>query len=461
MTVTITLTLASAGTGPFDLYSDVDGFLVPFETNVPKASLLAGYTTSLVPEGTMVIGVQSMGICQTYIEIPIGDLPLTPTPTVTNTATPTKTPTQTPSITPSNTPNALCPSQLVISNSTSQSNFPNGTYDRVTTYSGGTYNAAWAEVTPSARIVIGTAPDGKNYAMYLFVTGSTYYQYVYNEPLQDWGVLITTGDTYLNGGTHIGGPFIGASTSLFDGTLYYPATGQKGTFITYYLSYPAVCATPTPTVSPTKTSTPTVTPSNTATPNATPTNTPTLTQTTTPTSTRTYYSEQHYSGLTVCDGVCLFTGSTTLYWPTSQGPILNGGEYAYLDSNFTIPAPNAYYIPFSNLNRYIQTSSGTGFITAVSNNACGNCPSPTPTQTYTPTVTSTPTSTPPCFDCRRWQYNNVPSQGDVIHYYSCADGSSQTIAVSQGDTGDFCNCNTIANPYSDNGTQLTEIAICV
>jgi hypothetical protein len=38
MTVLITLTTAGVSTGPFDLYSDVDGYLVPFETLVPKAS---------------------------------------------------------------------------------------------------------------------------------------------------------------------------------------------------------------------------------------------------------------------------------------------------------------------------------------------------------------------------------------------------------------------------------------
>ena len=41
MTVLITLTLAGADTGPFDLYSDLDGYITPFETGVSKAALLA------------------------------------------------------------------------------------------------------------------------------------------------------------------------------------------------------------------------------------------------------------------------------------------------------------------------------------------------------------------------------------------------------------------------------------
>lgn len=54
MIVTITLTYAGPDTGPFNLYSDVDGFISAFETGVSKAALLAGYTTSLVPNGKRV-----------------------------------------------------------------------------------------------------------------------------------------------------------------------------------------------------------------------------------------------------------------------------------------------------------------------------------------------------------------------------------------------------------------------
>ena len=107
MNVTITLTSAGAGTGPFDLYSDLDGYIVPFETGVPKSSLVAGYTSTIVPDGTQTIRVQSIGICSNYIDINISGLPSptpTQTPTVTPTITPTETPTNTPTETPTNTP---------------------------------------------------------------------------------------------------------------------------------------------------------------------------------------------------------------------------------------------------------------------------------------------------------------------------------------------------------------------
>ena len=83
MTVLITLIVAGANTGPFNLYSDVDGYVSPFESGVAKSALLAGYTSTLVPLGTNVIRVISSGECTNYIDIVIGE---TPTTTTTSTA---------------------------------------------------------------------------------------------------------------------------------------------------------------------------------------------------------------------------------------------------------------------------------------------------------------------------------------------------------------------------------------
>lgn len=101
MTVLIYLTTAGAGTGPFSLYSNVDGYVTPFETGVPKVSLttLPGYTTALVPNGTTIIRVQSTGACTNYIDIVIGATTTTTTTsgalTTTTTASPTTTTTTT------------------------------------------------------------------------------------------------------------------------------------------------------------------------------------------------------------------------------------------------------------------------------------------------------------------------------------------------------------------------------
>jgi hypothetical protein len=70
MTVLIQLTLAGADTGPFNLYSDLDSFGVPFEVGVPKASLTAGYASTIVPDGTTTIRVCSTSLyCANCIDI--------------------------------------------------------------------------------------------------------------------------------------------------------------------------------------------------------------------------------------------------------------------------------------------------------------------------------------------------------------------------------------------------------
>ena len=86
MIVTITLTVAGSETGPFNLYSDVDGYTAAFETGVAKASLLAGYTSNLVPNGTTIIRVMSNNppLCTNFIDIPI--VPCTTTTTTTTAA---------------------------------------------------------------------------------------------------------------------------------------------------------------------------------------------------------------------------------------------------------------------------------------------------------------------------------------------------------------------------------------
>lgn len=65
----ITLTTAGINSGPFNLYSNVDGYTTPFETNVTRASLLAGYTSYLVPTGTTNIFIENVStntFCSDY-----------------------------------------------------------------------------------------------------------------------------------------------------------------------------------------------------------------------------------------------------------------------------------------------------------------------------------------------------------------------------------------------------------
>jgi hypothetical protein len=82
MTVFITLFTAGADSGPFNLYSDVDGYVTAFESGVPKASLTAGYSSALVPDFTTTIKVLSTGTCTNYIYIPVEQPTTTTTTTI-------------------------------------------------------------------------------------------------------------------------------------------------------------------------------------------------------------------------------------------------------------------------------------------------------------------------------------------------------------------------------------------
>jgi len=70
MTGIITLTVAGTDTGPFDIYSDADGYVIPFGTNITKSVLIAGWATDAIPLGTVSIRVQSVSAnCSNYVDI--------------------------------------------------------------------------------------------------------------------------------------------------------------------------------------------------------------------------------------------------------------------------------------------------------------------------------------------------------------------------------------------------------
>ena len=82
MTVYVTLTTAGADTGPFNLYSDVDGYISAFEVGVSKAALLAGYTSYVAPNGTTIVRVMSNGACTNYIDLTLTICTTTTTTTI-------------------------------------------------------------------------------------------------------------------------------------------------------------------------------------------------------------------------------------------------------------------------------------------------------------------------------------------------------------------------------------------
>ena len=96
----ITLTTAGTDTGPFNLLSDVDSYATPFETNVAKSSLIAGYTTNLIPDAATIIRVQSSSsLCTNFINLTYPTISTTTT-TTTTTAPTTSTTTTTTTVAP-------------------------------------------------------------------------------------------------------------------------------------------------------------------------------------------------------------------------------------------------------------------------------------------------------------------------------------------------------------------------
>ena len=91
MTVTIILTLAGNDTGPFDLYSDVDGYTSAFIVGVSRGVLVTGLTTGTVPDGTTNILVQSTGACERDLYLTVAGAPTTTTTSTTTSTTSTTT----------------------------------------------------------------------------------------------------------------------------------------------------------------------------------------------------------------------------------------------------------------------------------------------------------------------------------------------------------------------------------
>jgi hypothetical protein len=88
-TALIQLTTAGADTGNFTLLSDATGYGPYFESGISRASLLAGYTSNLVPAGTTIIRVKSNSVCSNYVDIAVGGLTTTTTTTTSTTTTTT------------------------------------------------------------------------------------------------------------------------------------------------------------------------------------------------------------------------------------------------------------------------------------------------------------------------------------------------------------------------------------
>ena len=92
MTVLVTLSLAGTDVGPFNLFSNVDGYTTPIVTGVSRAALLAGYSLTGVPDTATVIRAKSTGTCTNFLDMYIiGGTTTTSTTSSTSSTTSTST----------------------------------------------------------------------------------------------------------------------------------------------------------------------------------------------------------------------------------------------------------------------------------------------------------------------------------------------------------------------------------
>lgn len=81
MTVYITISNVGADAGPFNLYSDADGYISAFEVNIPTADLEAGFASNNAPAGTTIVKVQSVNkLCNNSVNAGVVNLFFGPTP---------------------------------------------------------------------------------------------------------------------------------------------------------------------------------------------------------------------------------------------------------------------------------------------------------------------------------------------------------------------------------------------
>jgi uncharacterized protein (TIGR02145 family) len=81
MTILLTIEIEGGNLGPFNLYSNTNGYTNPFATNITKDALEAGYTSTSVPPNTTTVRVKSVGNCSNSIDIVLENTTTTSTTT--------------------------------------------------------------------------------------------------------------------------------------------------------------------------------------------------------------------------------------------------------------------------------------------------------------------------------------------------------------------------------------------
>lgn len=83
MAILIQASSVGSDAGPFNLFSQVNGFTESFETGITSLQLLVGFVSYNVPAGTTVVRIQSSNDdCNSFVDEPIDTPPVCPNQTI-------------------------------------------------------------------------------------------------------------------------------------------------------------------------------------------------------------------------------------------------------------------------------------------------------------------------------------------------------------------------------------------
>lgn len=339
---------------------DLDFPIITCDNPIFSASCVPNVTPSMTPSSSVTPTLTPTNTATpTFTPTPSTTIGATPTqtssPTATQTRTPSATPTLTPTQTVTSTQEAFCPSQLILTQTspTTLSAYT-GTYDRLYTYSGGSFNYAYYQTGTGATWNFDVADSSGDFGVvYGRFDGTRYYTIFAVSQSTPSNINVycalsaTTG--YVVGQILTSLPLLDSSLAT-SGSIIYPIGSGSNNF---YIAYPESCPTSTPTQSPT----------------STPTNTPTNTPTVTPTPSTTPCQCNSY---TLTNTAFPNFVPTTFTWINCDG---TSGSQTVFNTSITICACLG------------SPSGDTGTFTITNNGACNITPTPTTTPTATPSAT--------------------------------------------------------------------------
>lgn len=356
-TVILQLITAGSTTGPFDLYSNVDGFTTPFEEGISKAALLSGYESVLVPDGTIMVRIKSDGqYCSNSTDVYIGQPTTSTTSTTTSTTSTTTTapPTTTSTTTTTTTAAPTTTTTSTTSTTTSTTSTTTTAAPTTTTTSTTTTTTTAAPTTTTTStttttlqpIYYGIAQCGTSW------NGATYTQAVAPGTFSGGNIVVnaTSGIYYVvqSSSTSNPGPVSIVSVQS-TGFLTCPST-------TTTTSSTTTTTTAAPTTTTTTTSTTSTTSTTTSTTSTTTTSTTTTTTTLAPSSALFGISTTNSSA--ACSS--LFSSPETFYW--ENGVSFGPGVTLYQDPALTIKATGYVYVCYDGNSGVYNISSGTAIV---------------------------------------------------------------------------------------------------